>query len=219
MLNYLWGGMILLAIVWGAFTGNLPEVTDGALDGAASAISLCITMLGVISLWMGLMEVARRGGVLQQMTRLISPFLNWMFPAVPKDHPAREAIGANMVANILGLGWAATPPGLKAMEELQRLEEERKAQGTSTVAPGVATQEMCNFLIINISSLQLIPVNIIAYRSEYGAASPADIVAPALLATLVSTIVGVIFCKLMSRKKTGIRGIKKFHFGNDAETK
>ena len=129
------------------------------------------------------------------------PFCVVFIPRIPKNHPARESISTNIVANVLGLGWAATPAGLKAMEDLAQLEEKRRQTGyLKNVPKDTASNEMCTFLILNISSLQLIPVNMIAYRSQYGSASPAAVVGPAVLATLVSTFAAVIFCRGMDRR-------------------
>lgn len=193
MLNYIWAVMILLGVIYAAFTGQMSAVTNAALDSAGEAISLCITMAGVMALWMGLMEIAQKAGIIEKMTKGISPFLNLMFPRIPKNHPARGYIATNVIANVLGLGWACTPAGLKAMEALSRLEEERGNR------KGAASNEMCTFLIINISSLQLIPVNMIAYRSQYGSVNPAVIIAPAILATLISTMTAIIYCKIKER--------------------
>ena len=200
MLNYIWAFMILLGVIYGACTGQMSEVTNGALDSAGEAISLCITMAGVMALWMGLMEIAREAGLIQKMTKGIGPFLNFMFPRIPKEHPAREYIATNIITNVLGLGWACTPAGLKAMEELAKLEEERGNQEYLTQGERRASNEMCTFLIINISSLQLIPVNMIAYRSQYGSANPAVIIAPAILATSLSTLSAIVYCKLKDKK-------------------
>lgn len=219
MLNYIWAFMILLGVVFAACTGRMSEVTNAALDSAGDAISLCITMAGVMALWMGLMEIAQRAGIIEKMTKGISPFLNFMFPRIPKDHPARGYIATNIIANVMGLGWACTPAGLKAMEALADLEAERgnpeyltppqkdhkspKMQGTQTAnafGNRIASNEMCTFLILNISSLQLIPVNMIAYRREYGSGNPAGIIAPAILATLFSTVIAIIYCKIKDGK-------------------
>ena len=145
--------------------------------------------------------------MIAKMTKGIRPFLKFMFPRLPEDHPAGEYITTNLIANVLGLGWACTPAGLKAMEQLAELEKQRAGQGTEKGRQGsedrrygaeatVASNEMCTFLILNISSLQLIPVNMIAYRSQYGSANPSMITGPAILATAISTLVAVIFCKL-----------------------
>lgn len=207
MLNYLWAFMMIIGILWGAVHGTMDQVTQGALNSAKEAVELCVTMLGVMSLWTGILEIGQSAGLMEQMTRKMRPVLKFLFPGLPKGHPAGLAIAANMIANILGLGWAATPAGLKAMEELSKLEEERRRSEISreggrvrkAMAGGTASNEMCTFLIINISSLQLIPVNMIAYRSQYGSGNPAAIVGPAIAATAVSTIVAVIYCKVMDR--------------------
>lgn len=197
-MNYLWAFMILIGVVFAAFHGTLPELTTAALDSAKEAVTLCITMMGVMSFWVGLMKIAEKSGVIEGLSRRMRPVLRFLFPGIPEGHIANKYIATNMIANIFGLGWAATPAGLKAMEALQELNLEKcKKLGTSAKrAPDIATDEMCTFLIINISSLQLIPVNIIAYRSQYGSVNPAAIVGPGLLATICSTLAAVIFCKV-----------------------
>lgn len=228
MLNYLWAFMMLVGILWGTFHGTMDQVTQGALSAAGDAVNLCITMLGVMSLWTGILKVGQEAGLIEQLAKRMSPILRILFPDLPKDHPANLSIATNMIANVLGLGWAATPAGLKAMEELAKLEEERREEeheeksnkiemesgehgrrkgriGKRIVGmpKGVASNEMCTFLIINISSLQLIPVNMIAYRSQYGSVNATAIVGPAIVATAVSTLVAVIYCKCMNRRKRG----------------
>ena len=230
MLNYIWALMIMVGVIYGAMTGNIQEVSNAALDSAGEAVSLCITMMGVMALWVGLMEIAQTSGLIGKLTKGIQPFISFMFPGIPKGNIAREYISANIIANVLGLGWACTPAGLRAMEELAKLEEERgtpgyvsesrnvsaspgkrqgdtgKSRGTNPLAAGgktgrVASNEMCTFLILNISSLQLIPVNMIAYRQQYGSVNPAGIIAPAIVATFVSTAVAVVYCKMKDRKR------------------
>ncbi len=196
MLNYIWAVMIVVGVIYGVFTGNIEQVGDGAIESAEEAVKLCITMLGIMSMWMGFMGVAEKSGLVAKAEKMLEPVIHWLFPALPKDHKARAHIITNIIANILGLGWAATPAGLKAMEELAKDPIPQKGK----ILPGhISTNEMCTFLVLNISSLQLIPVNMIAYRSQYGSASPASIVAPAILATTISTLVGVIFCKIMCK--------------------
>ncbi len=195
MLNYIWAIMILLGILYGACTGQIENITNAALDSAGEAISLCITMAGVVALWMGLMEIAQKAGLIEKMTNGIRPFLKFMFPRIPREHPALGYIATNIIANVMGLGWACTPAGLKAMEALAQLEEERGNTDKHT-----ASNEMCIFLILNISSLQLIPVNMIAYRSQYGSVDPACIIAPAIVATLISTVMAIVYCKVKDRR-------------------
>ena len=168
-----------------------------------------------MAFWVGLMEVAESSGLILRLTNMLSPFVSFMFPGLPKGHKAKDYISMNIIANVLGLGWACTPAGLKAMEELEKLEEDRRNENVgvmldkkrsgrrkerrSAMPKGTASNEMCTFLILNISSLQLIPVNMIAYRSQYGSVNPAAIVGPAIVATMVSTVVAIIFCKIMDR--------------------
>lgn len=185
MLNYLWAGMIIVGICYGSATGNITELGDGAISAAGEAVSLAVTLLGIISMWTGLMKIAEKAGLIAVATRILSPFIHFMFPEIPKGHKALEYISTNIIANIFGLGWAATPAGLKAMDELSKLNNSH-----------IASNAMCTFLVINISSLQLIPVNMIAYRTQYGSANPTIIVAPAIVATLVKFLVSVAYCKI-----------------------
>ncbi len=216
MMNYLWSGMILLGVLWAAVGGRLDEVTMGALDGAGEAVSLGITMLGVMAFWSGILEIAQNSGLVDWMSEKMRPVMRFLFPHLDSEHPAVRYMAVNMIANCLGLGSAATPAGISAFQELEKLEEERRKneglENRSFVNPrksnvknltvqlkGTASNEMCTFLILNISSLQLIPVNIIAYRSQYGSANPAAIVGPAIAATMASTLAAVVFCKMMDR--------------------
>ena len=199
-MNYLWGGMLIVGIIYGALTGNLNEVTNGAINASKEAVSLAVALLGVTAMWSGLMEIASGAGIIDWMTRKIRPILRFLFPRITDGHPALEAISVNMIANFFGLGAAATPAGLRAMEELEGLEEERRKKGCG-VPRGTANREMCTFLIVNISSLQLIPVNVIAYRGQYGSVNPTAIVGPAIVATALSTLAGVVFCKVMDKRR------------------
>ncbi|HIX49346.1 MAG TPA: nucleoside recognition protein [Candidatus Mediterraneibacter caccavium] len=201
MLNYLWAGMILVGIVFGAFNGRMQDITNAALDSSKEAVTLCITMIGVMAFWTGIMEIASKAGIIRMASRKMRPLVRFLFPGMPEGHKAEEHITTNFIANFLGLGWAATPAGLRAMEELGRLEDDRRAgRAPGPVRKkGVAGNEMCTFLIINISSLQLIPMNVIAYRSQYGSPDPAAIIGAGILATMVSTGAAVVFCRMMDR--------------------
>ncbi len=164
-MNYLWAGMIITGVIFGAFNGKMPEVTNAALDSAKEAVTLCITMMGVMSFWVGIMEIATRAGIIEIASKKMRPLIRFLFPEIPPGHKANEHITTNFIANLLGLGWAATPAGLLAMQELGKLEEDRRKGRISGLVSkrGIASNEMCTFLILNISSLQLIPVNVIAY--------------------------------------------------------
>jgi len=190
MLNYLWAFMILTGIIYGCFHGTMAEISNAALDSAKEAVSLCITMLGVMSFWTGLMQIAQKAGIIASFTRKITPFLRFLFPSLRNEQRALEYISTNVIANILGLGWACTPAGLKAMEEMRQIQLRRGKN------PDIASNEMCGFLILNISSLQLIPVNMIVYRSQYGSVNPAEVIGPAILATSFSTLAGILFLKI-----------------------
>lgn len=184
--------MILVGMVWGAVNGSLDSVTQGLLDSAKEAVTLGITMLGIMSFWCGIMEVGRKAGLIGWLTGKMDPVLRFLFPKLTKDHPARSPIAVNMIANMLGLGWAATPAGLEAMKALKENQPAGRPRH-------IATNEMCTFLILNISSLQLIPINMVAYRSQYGSADPMAVLGPALAATALSTLTAVVFCKVVER--------------------
>lgn len=187
MLNILWVIMIAGGIFFAAFHGTMGQITESFISSSTEAVNLCIFMLGVIGVWNGMMEIAVKSGLMKKIAKTMYPFIHWLFPDIPPRHKANEYIAANMAANILGLGWAATPAGLKAMRELQKLEE----------GGGRASDMMCAFLVLNISSLQLVSINMIAYRSQYGSVNPAAVVLPAICATMISTIAGIVFIKIM----------------------
>jgi spore maturation protein A len=189
MLNYLWGFMIVLGVTVGIISGNIGEVSRASINSSKEAVVLCITMLGIMAMWTGIMQVAKKCGLVAAFTRGLRPIIRLLYPDIPKEHVVNEYIASNMIANILGLGWAATPMGLMAMKELKVLNHNSE----------VASCDMCTLLIINISSLQLIPVNIIAYRSQYGSTNPAEILAAGLIATICSTCMGVAFSVLARR--------------------
>lgn len=191
MLNILWAGMLLVGLIYGCVHGTISQVNSALLDSAKDAVSLCISMLGVMAFWTGLMSVARSAGIITRLERLLRPLLYLLFPSVPQNHPAGEYIVSNLIANFLGLGWAATPFGLKAMKELAKINPEPDKSRAST--------DMCTFLIINIASLQLIPVNIIAYRSQYGSVNPTSTLAAGIIATFISVLSGILFSVIARR--------------------
>lgn len=206
-MTYLWSGMIIIGIIYGALTGNLKAVTEAAVSSGKDAVTLCISMAGMVAMWSGLMKIAEMAGIVEKFSGKLRPVMRFLFPDLDPDSEPCKYISLNFLSNILGLGWAATPAGLKAMESLAELEDRRieiskkKWKGNkSEQRTGIASKEMCTFLIINISSLQLIPVNMIAYRAQYGSADPAAVVGPGMVATAVSTVTAVIFCRIMNRR-------------------
>ena len=183
MLNYLWGFMIVIGIIVGVFNGNIDAVGNATINSSKEAVTLCISMVGIMAMWTGMMQVAKKCGLVASFTKTLRPIIRFLFPDLPKGHVVNEYIASNMIANIIGLGWAATPMGLIAMRELKSLNADSD----------MASCDMCTLLIINISSLQLIPVNIIAYRNQYGSVNPAEILMAGIITTCISTLVGVIF--------------------------
>lgn len=200
MLDYLWAAMILIGIIVAAFLGNLDVVGEGIISSAKEGIELIFLMAGVVSMWNGFLYIAERSGLTRILKGFLQPVLRIAFPDLPKEHEATGYIAENFIANLLGLGWACTPTGLRAMKALKKLQRERGYNET------IASYEMCTFLLLNISSLQLIPMNMIAYRSQYGSVNPTAIVGPALFATAITTIVTFLICRLMYKKGNFIRG-------------
>lgn len=198
MLNYLWGIMIVLGVTVGVLRGEIGEVSKATITSSKEAVALCITMLGIMAMWTGIMQVAKKCGLVAAFTRALRPVIRFLYPDIPKDHVVNEHIASNMIANILGLGWAATPMGLMAMKELRALNNNSET----------ASYDMCTLLIVNISSLQLIPVNIIAYRSQYGSVNPAEILGAGLVATLCSTCVGIAF-SVIARNSSKRKALNK----------
>lgn len=181
----------MVGILVAAFQGNLDAVCEGVIASSKEAVELLFVMAGVVSMWNGMLYIAKNSGLIDMLTKKMKPMLKILFPHLPMDHKATAYISANFIANVLGLGWACTPTGIQAMKALKELEVERGGN------PQIASNEMCTFLLLNISSLQLIPMNMIAYRSQYGSTVPIAVVGPALLATAITTVVAFVICKLM----------------------
>ena len=187
MLNVIWGFFLIGGILTGAFLGRMDLVTNAVIDGGRNAVELAFTMAGVVAVWSGILKIAEKGGMIDALAEKMEPFLDFLFPEVPRGHAARRYISANFAANFLGLGWAATPAGLLSMEELAKLNGKT----------GRASNAMCMFLVVNMSSLQLVTVNILAYRAEYGSAAPAEIMGAGIAATLGTTLVGILLAKIL----------------------
>ncbi len=192
MLNYLWGFMIICGIVISIITNNLEIVTFEVIESSKKAISLCITLLGVMSMWSGILNIADKSGLVDMLSKKLEPVLVFLFPKIPRKSEAFKHISTNFIANFFGISYAATPAGLKAMEELQKYNKDKNT----------ASDEICMFMIVNMSSLQLVTINTIAYRSEFGSANPTEIIGAGIFATVVSTIVGVVFAKVMGSRRT-----------------
>lgn len=202
-MTYLWGGMLIIGIVFGALNGNLQEVTEVVISSSKEAVALCISMAGITAMWTGIMKIAENTGLVSLLSRGMKPVLRFLFPDISPESQAGKYISLNFLSNILGLSWASTSSGLCAVRELQKLnEEDCKRRGvTKKRAPHIASTAMCTFMIINVSSLQLLPMNMIAYRAQYGSVNPAAVVGPGIVATAVSTGVAVVFCKIAGKRK------------------
>ncbi len=191
MLNFIWIGLVLASVILGIFDGTLNAVVMSLTASCQLAVKVVIGLVGVMCLWLGIMRVAEKAGLIKAFSRLIAPLLRRLFPAVPKDHPAMGAMVMNIAANMLGIGNAATPFGLRAMQNLQQLNQKKDT----------ATNAMCTFLAINTSSVQLLPMSAIAILAANGDPNPTVIILPALLATSCSTIAGIVAVKFFEKIK------------------
>lgn len=189
MINAIWCGLIVIGILVGIFTGNVQAVTDSAISAAGTAVTLSLEMIGIMALWLGLMKIAEQAGMVKAIGRAMKPIMVKLFPEVPAEHPAMGSMVANMAANFFGLGNAATPLGIKAMQELQELNSNKEE----------ASDSMVMFLAINTSSVTLISSSVIAYRVAAGSANATEIIAPTIIATIASTAVGIISAKLLQK--------------------
>jgi spore maturation protein A len=195
VVNYVWLGMIVFGIIVAAVNGNIEVITKAALDGANNAVKISISLIAIITFWLGIMKLAEEAGLIRALAWLVRPLLRFLFPSVPKDHPAMGAIVMNLSANILGLGNASTPMGLIAMRELQRLNQDRDT----------ASEAMCTFLALNTSCVTLIPTTIIGIRLLYGSADPTDIVGPTIMATAFSMVAAIIVDRVLRLIYSGRR--------------
>jgi spore maturation protein SpmA len=189
VLNYIWLALVVLAVAIGGWNNRLSEVTAGAFDGAKTAVTIALGLIGIMALWLGVMRLAERAGLVQKIARGLRPVMRRLFPDVPPEHPAMGSMLMNMAANMLGLGNAATPLGLRAMRDLERLNPR----------PGVASNAMCTFLAINTASVQLIPATAIALLASAGSTRPTAIVGTALMATLCAATVAITAAKLLEK--------------------
>lgn len=189
MINIIWVILLVGGIIIGIFTGNVQEVTDAAMSYADTGVELALGLIGMMALWLGLMKIAEEAGLIKAIGKALRPVMKILFPEVPHDHKAMGSMVMNMAANILGLGNAATPLGIKAMQELQELNEDKDT----------ASNSMCMFLAINTSSITLVSSSIIAYRLAAGSKNPAEIIGPTLVATIASTAAAIIAIKIFEK--------------------
>jgi len=189
MVNIVWMILLLGGFITAVFNGRIEAVTQAAFDSAKYAVELCFGLIGIYALWLGLMKVADKAGLVKAFSGRIAPILKLLFPGIPAKSPAMGAMTMNIIANMLGLGNAATPLGINAMKELQRLNRDKT----------VASDAMCMFLVINTSSVQLIPATVIALRSAAGSANPTEIIGTTLIATLCSAVTGITAVFILKR--------------------
>ncbi|MBE7022241.1 MAG: spore maturation protein A [Ruminococcaceae bacterium] len=191
MMNYIWGGMILFSVLAAVITGHTEAVSQGALDGARASIDMALSLLGMMCFWSGLLEIAKRAGLTEKLAHLLRPVTRLLFPRLRSDSPAVSAMVMNMTANLLGLSNAATPLGLAAMTELDKINPEK----------GTASDEMCLFVVINTASLSLLPTTVITLRSAAGSQDPFGILLPVWICSVFALIVGVCAAKLLARRR------------------
>ena len=195
MLNYIWIFMILISFIVSLFSGTTEAVSDAIMSGARDASSLCISLLGTMCLWTGLSKIAEKSGLCRLLSKLMSPVLKFIFPKLKDGSPAKDAVVMNIVANLLGMGNAATPLGLKAMKELKKL----------SPSPDFATDEMCMFALLNTASFQLIPSTLISLRQTFSSSAPGEIILPVWITSFFVVIFAMLVGKFFSLKKGGLR--------------
>ena len=190
MLNYIWGGLIGISIVVSIFTGKVAETSTAAIDSAKESVEIVLSMVGIMCFWMGLMEIANRSGLMDKFAEILSPVINFLFKDV-KSEKAKKAISMNMAANIFGIGNAATPFGLLAMEEMARENKQK----------GIASNSMCMLVVVNTASIQLIPTTLLALRGTFGSANPFEIMPAVWITSVCSVVLGVVSAKVMEKRR------------------
>ncbi|MCR2044237.1 nucleoside recognition domain-containing protein [Anaerosalibacter massiliensis] len=190
MLNTIWFLLISIGIIYSIFNGTLVEINNVILQEAQEGVMFCISIIGIMSFWLGIMNIAEESGLLKKLSLGLRPIIRFLFPEIPKDHPAERWIIMNLIANMFGVGNGATAFGLKAMKEMNSLNRNKKR----------ATNAMCMFLVINMSSVQLVPLTVLKIRYDYGSVNPSEIVGPGIIATSISTIVGILAVKFLEER-------------------
>ena len=190
MLNILWPIFIILSVVYAIIFGNIEEVNTGIFNSLSEAVELSLTFLGTICLWSGIIEIAKKTSLINKLNKLLKPFINFLFPDLKNNEIAKQEISMNMIANILGLGNAATPLGIKAMKTMQK---ENKVKDT-------LSNSMMMFIVINTASIQLIPTNVIAIRTSLNSQNPTSIIIPVWIATIIAGVVGITLTKILIKR-------------------
>ncbi|WDV48291.1 nucleoside recognition domain-containing protein [Clostridiaceae bacterium M8S5] len=188
-MNKIWFFLIFIGIITAILTGNMEAVNQAILNDSQEAVKFTISLIGIMSLWLGIMNIAKKSGIITFLCKLLKPITMKLFPKIPQNHPAMNLIVMNMITNMFGAGNSATALGIKAMQEMDKLNHRKNT----------ATNAMCMFLVINMSSIQLVPLTVVKIRSDLGASDPTDIIGSALVATTVSTIVAIISVKILER--------------------
>ncbi|WP_033828509.1 nucleoside recognition domain-containing protein [Bacillus andreraoultii] len=191
MINLIWVMMIIVGIVFALFNGTMDEVNKAIFQGAQDAVTLCIGFISVLVFWLGLMKIAQVSGLLDKLSNVFRPIVKKIFPDIPDDHPVMGYILSNMIANMFGLGNAATPLGIKAMEELKELNGGKNE----------ASRSMVTFLVINTASITIIPTTVLSIRMNYDSASPAEIVLPTIIASVFATVCAIIIDRMLYNRK------------------
>lgn len=192
MVNYIWVGLTIIGLLFAAVNGTMDEVNEAIFKGAKEAVTLCIGLISVLVFWLGMMKIAEESGLLKKLTSVFKPLVKRIFPEVPANHPALGYILSNMIANMFGLGNAATPLGIKAMEQLKELNGGRTE----------ASRSMVTFLALNTASVTLIPTTVIAIRMNYGSVSPTEIVGPTLVTTILSALAAILIDRYFYYRRT-----------------
>ncbi|MBR2499454.1 MAG: nucleoside recognition protein [Clostridia bacterium] len=190
MINYIWASMLILSFIFSIAKGNLSDVNNALLDGASSAVEMAIGLLGMMCFWSGLLEIAKRAGLTEKLSKMLRPLMKLLFPELKENSPAISAMLMNMVANFLGLSNAATPLGLKAMKELDKENKQRKK----------ASHSMCLFVVINTASITLIPTTVIALRAANGSKDPFSVIVPVWICSVISITVGIVISKILAKR-------------------
>lgn len=192
MINYIWAGMAIIGIIYGAINGTMESINEAVFNGAKEAVTICIGLISVLVFWLGIMRIAQNSGLLDKLSSFFRPLVKKLFPDIPPDHPALGYILSNMIANLFGLGNAATPLGIKAMEQLKVLNNNSDK----------VSRSMITFLAINTSSLTIIPTTVIAIRMNYESKAPTEIVGTTILATICSTIAAILIDRYFYHRRT-----------------